>query len=251
VAYYFDLTWHLVRRDFYLRYTGSMLGVLWSMLLPIAQLLVLVFVFQKVVPLEIEAYPAFVFSGLLPWTWFASCLIGAGGLFLTNRDLLRRPNFPWALLIVVNTLSNLLAFVVSLPILFGMLFFYSRPVSSTLLALPLLLLIQSLLTIGLSLIIATLNVFYRDVQHIMGIVVSLLFYLTPVFYRPDAVAEEYQMLLMLNPMAVMVTSYRAVTFYGAAPEWGLLLLTGAVSVALCGLGYLVYRTQQHNVIDAL
>jgi lipopolysaccharide transport system permease protein len=251
-TYYFDLIWHFVRRDFCLRYTGSVLGVLWSVLLPLTQLLVLVFLFQKVVPLGIDAYPAFVFSGLLPWTWFSSCLNGASSLFISNRDLLRRPNFTSALLIVVNTLSNLLTYVVSLPILFGMLLFYGHYVTPRLLlTLPLLLLVQSILLIGLSLIIATLNVFYRDVQHLTSVALSLLFYLTPVFYRSHDVATSYQILLVVNPMAVLVKSYRAVTFYGQAPEWGLLLLTGVISIVVCGLGYVIYRSQQHNIADAL
>jgi homopolymeric O-antigen transport system permease protein len=250
-VYSFDLTWHLVQRDFLLRYTGSTLGVLWSVLLPLAQLLVLVFLFQKVVPLKIEAYPAYVFSGLLPWTWFSSCLNSAGGLFFTNRDLLRRPNFTPALLIVVNTLSNLLSYLASLPVLFGLLFFYGKSVSSVLLILPLLLLIQSLLTIGLGLMIATCNVFYRDVQHIISVVTSLLFYLTPVFYRPDAVATSYRIVLMVNPMAVLVNSYRAVMFDGVAPEWELLFLAGLISAAVCGLGYFVYHSRQHHLLDAL
>src|SRR5262249_32180437 len=155
------------------------------------------------------------------------------------------------LLIVVNTLSNLLSYIASLHVLFGLLFFYGKPVSSVLFILPLLLLIQSLLIIGLGLIIATCNVFYRDVQHIISVVTSLLFYLTPVFYRPDAVATSYRILLIANPMAALVNGYRAVMFYGVAPEWELLGLAGLISAAVCGLGYFVYHSQQHHVIDAL
>ena len=242
---------HLVRRDFHLRYTGSALGVLWSLLLPLTQLLVLVFVFQRVVPLGIEAYPAFVFSAILPWTWFSSCVGGAGGLFIGNRDLMRRPNFVPAILIIVNMFSNLLTYVVSLPILFGLLLWYGRHLTGTLLVLPVLLLVQSTLIVGLSLIIATLNVFYRDIQHSIGVALSLFFYLTPVFYHPGQAGKSYQMLFTVNPMAVLVEGYRAILFYGAVPQWDRLLLAGVISVGTCALGYFIYSRGQHRVMDAI
>src|SRR5689334_23281605 len=88
-----DLLSHLVWREFTLRYKRSALGILWSLVQPLAQLVVLGFLFQRVVPLNIQAYPAFIFSALLPWTWFSSAISGSCGLFIGNRDLVRRPNF--------------------------------------------------------------------------------------------------------------------------------------------------------------
>jgi lipopolysaccharide transport system permease protein len=247
----FDLVCHLVRRDFRLHYTGAALGVLWSVLLPLIQLLVFVFLFGRVIPLEIDDYPAFVFSALLPWTWLSNCLGSAGGLFIGNRDLLRRPNFAPATLIVVNTLSNLLTYLVSLPILLGVLAWHGRTLTTAVLAFPLLLLIQSILLIGLGLIIATLNVFYRDVQYLTTVALSLLFYLIPVFYRPQQVGANYAGLLMLNPIAVLIQSYREIFFYQRVPGWGPLLFAGVVSLVIGGLGYLIYHRQQPHVIDVL
>src|ERR1041384_7192223 len=99
LKYYLDLVWHLIVRDFSLRYKGSILGVMWVMVTPLMQLITLVFVFKKVLPLNIDSYPAFVLTALLPWTWFSSCLSNSGTLFLANRDLVRRPNFPPVILI--------------------------------------------------------------------------------------------------------------------------------------------------------
>ena len=218
LPYYLDLITHLVKRDFILRFKGSSLGFLWSLLLPLAQLLVLVFLFQKVVPLGIDNYPAFVFSALLSWTWFSNCLSADGNLFIGNRDLVRRPNFEPSVLIAVNTLSNLLIYLLALPILFTMLILYGRDITPSLLILPLLVVIQSILTIGLGLIVATLNVFYRDTQQIVSVSIMLLFYLTPVFYRSDMVSPSYSFLYILNPVAVLIQSYRAIFFYGSFPE---------------------------------
>ncbi|GAN33102.1 MAG: ABC transporter permease [Candidatus Brocadia sp. AMX2] len=251
LSYNFDLIRHLVRCDFAVRYKGSVLGVLWSPMLPLAQLLVLVFLFQKVVPLNIDAYPAFVFSALLPWTWFSTCLSSSGSLLINNRGLVRRPNFTPATLIITNTLSNMLNYLVVLPILFVMLAIYDKTMTLALLILPLLILIQGVLIVGLSLIIAMLNVFYRDVQHIMSIVLMLLFYMTPVFYQPQAVSENFRILYMFSPIAVLIQGYRAIFFYGTFPEWRSLLFAGTTSIFVCVSGYLLYRFFLHDIIDTI
>ena len=249
--YHFDLLCHLVRCDFIVRYKGSVLGVLWSLMLPLAQLLVLVFLFQRVVPLDIDAYPAFVFSALVPWTWFSACLGSSGNLLVSNRGLVRRPNFAPATLIIVNTLSNMLNFIVVLPILIIMLILFDRGITLALLSLPLLILIQGILIVGLSLIISTLNVFYRDMQHIISILLMLLFYMTPIFYQPQAVGENFRILYTWNPLTVLIESYRAIFFYGIFPGLNSLLFTGATSVVVCSIGYFIYNRYLHEVIDTI
>ncbi len=246
-----DLLLNLVRRNFVLQYKGSTLGVLWSLLLPLAQTLVMVFLFQRVVPLGIEAYPAFLLTGLLPWNWFSGAISSAGSIFLSNRDLARRPSFSSALLIVVNTITHLLTFLISLPILCGVLALYGLGLHWSWLFLPLLILIQGLLIIGLSMIIAIWNVFFRDVAHLVSVALMLLFYATPVFYRLKAVAERYQFLFSWNPMAVLIQSYRAVLFQGTKPEIGPLLYALAVSAALCGIGFGLYHRQMPTVVDLI
>lgn len=251
LLYQADLIWHLTRRNFLLRYKGSFLGMLWSLFVPLSQLLVLVFVFGRVVPLKIEAYPAFVFTALLPWSWFSNSLSSAGSLFISNRDLVRKPNFEPSTLVIVDVLANLLPYLIFLPVLLAMLLTYSRDMTLSLLALPLLMMIQAILTIGLALIIGTLNVFYRDIQHIVTISLMLLFYLTPVFYGSQSVRESYHVIFVLNPLAILIDNYRAVLFYGQPPQWCSLFSVGVISVVLCWIGYLVYRGRLHDVVDII
>jgi len=250
-TYYPDLIIHLVKRDFSLRYKGSTIGIFWSLLLPLSQLLVLVFLFGKVIPLKIDAYPAFVFSALLPWIWFSTCLNSSASLFLGNRDLLKKPSFPPFILIIVNTLSNLLSYLLFLPILIFILFLYSRHITPNLLFLPFLLLIQCILIVGLSMIIATMNVFYRDIQHIVGLGVVLLFYLTPVFYRAQSISESYKFVYTLNPVAVMIESYREIFFYGSPPMWSSLIIAMINSVVILIIGYFIYRRRLHHIYDLI
>ena len=247
----FDLVCHLAQRDFRLNYTGAALGILWSVILPLMQLLVFVFLFGRIVPLDIADYPAFVFSALLPWTWFSNCVGAAGGLFTSNRDLLRRPNFAPITLVVVNVLTNLISYLVSLPLLFVLLAIYGRPLTTAVVVFPLLLLIQGILLVGTGLIIATMNVFYRDVQYITRVGISLLFYLIPVFYHPQQVGTNVSGWLMANPVAALIQSYREIFFYQRTPTWDLLAFSGLASLIIGGLGYVSYRRQEPEIIDAL
>jgi ABC-type polysaccharide/polyol phosphate export permease len=246
-----DLVAHLARREFSLRYQDSALGVLWSLLLPLAQLLVLVFVFQRVIPLGIEAYPAFVLSALLPWTWFSTSVSAAGNLFTGNRDLVRRPGFAPAILVMVNALSNLLSLLVSLPLLVLLLAWYGRPPGAALLLLPVLLATQVVLTVGIGVAVATLNVFYRDVQHLVSAAVLLLFYVTPVFYRTADLGAEVRWLFAVNPVAVLIAAYRTVFFEQTLPASGPLLLAAASSAGVCVLAAVLYRRRRHDIVDAL
>jgi lipopolysaccharide transport system permease protein len=250
-VYQFNLIAHLTKRNFVLRYKGSILGILWSALLPLSQLLVLVFLFGKVISLKIEAYPAFVFTGLLPWNWFSMCMTSAGGLFIGNRDIMRNQKFTPSILAIVATLTNLLTYLIFLPILLVLLVIYNRDMTWSLLIFPLLLLIQGILTVGLSLLVATANVFYRDVQHIVSMAVMLLFYITPVFYQTRAIGENYRVLYKLNPVAVLIEGYGAIFFHGTAPDWESLLSAGIISIVVCVAGYYVYKRQVHNIFDLI
>lgn len=245
-----NLIRHLVARDFRIRYSGSFLGVVWSLLIPMAQLGVLVFTFGSVVPVNIADYPAFVYSALLPWTWFSSCLGSTGSLFFSHRDLVRRPNFQPIILTVVNTLSNLVIFLLSLPLLFLLLAWYQHSVTMSLVALPALLVLQAVMTVGLSLLVSTWNVFYRDVSQLVSIILSLLFFLTPIFYRP-VVESQYAVIFQVNPLAVLISSYRNILFEGRLPEWDAWAHITAVSVALLVCGYLVYRHDLPEIVDTV
>jgi lipopolysaccharide transport system permease protein len=244
------LIWHLVKRDFYLKHAGSALGILWSLIVPLAQLSVLSFTFTSIIKVDIEHYPAFVFSALLPWTWFTNSLGSSGTLFLSHRDLVRRPAFPPAALVLVNTLSHLITFLISLPLLYGVLRWYGISIAWDPVTFLCLLAIQAVFTVGLSFLIATCNVFYRDIAQLVSICLSLWFFLTPIFYRP-VVGNEYLALLNLNPMVPLINSYRAVLFEGVGPVWSSLMQSAVISTLICGVGYWAYRRLEPDVVDMI
>jgi lipopolysaccharide transport system permease protein len=250
-AYHRDLVSHLVRRDLTLRYHGSAIGILWSLAIPLAQLVVLVFLFQKVIPLGIDFYPGFLFSALLPWVWFTSCLGSAGGLFVNNRALLWQTSFSPFVLVLVNILANLVLFLMLVPLLLILLLAHGTPVTAAWMMVPGLIAIEGLMLFGLSLLVATLNVFYRDVQQVVNLGVFLLFYLTPVFYRVDALPETYRALYALNPLGALIESYRMTIFYGQSPNLWPVMVALTFAILAAGFGVAVYRYRLHDVMDVV
>lgn len=227
-----------------------MLGIGWRVLIPLCQLALLVLIFGSVVPLGIPDYPPYIYSGLLPWLWFNNSIATSGYLFITNRDLLRKPGFSPMVLVVTNTLSNFITFLLSLPILILLLGWYGRPITMTVLYLPLILAVHSMLIFGLSLIIATYNVFYRDVAHLVSVVLPMLFFVTPVFYRP-VVQAELGFWFQLNPMAPLVDSYRSILFLGQAPNFGIIMISAIISGVIATVGYLSYKRRLSDIVDIL
>lgn len=249
--YYYELILHLVKRDFNLQFKRSFLGVLWSLLTPLSQLLVLSLVFGKFIPLNIEAYPAFIFCGLLPWFWFSNCLSMSGDIFLSNRDLVRKSNFHPILLPIINTLSNLILYLVAIPLLLFILLAFDRSLTANILFLPIIIFVQALLIVGVSLIIATLNVTYSDIKQIVIVALMLLFYLSPVFYGTDIVNANYRVFYMFNPIAVLITNYRNILFYGIGIEWGPFLYSTVISFISVYIGVFIYKKRLNRVFDEL
>lgn len=250
-AYLRDLLRELVGRELKLRYKRSALGIAWSLLVPLAQLLVFVFLSRSVLRLDIPHYPLFVFTGLLAWSWFQSSLLLATSAVTDNRTLIRRPGFPAAVLPAVTVLTGLIHYLLALPILLAFVLVTGVPLTPALLALPGLILLQFGLTLGLTYLLASLHVTFRDLQHLLGVVLTLLFYLTPVFYSPDNVPEQYRLLLHLNPLAYLLEAQRTVLIGGQWPSPAPLLVLAAISAGLLALGYAVFTRASDRFVEEL
>jgi lipopolysaccharide transport system permease protein len=251
IIYLRDLLREFVGRDIKLRYRRSVLGIAWSLLNPLAQLLVYSVVFQAFLPLGIPNYPAFLFAGLLAWNWFRTSVHGASGAIVDNRELVLRPGFPVGILPAVVVTSCLVHFVLGLPVLLAVLIASGHWPSTAIFGLPLVLVIQFALSLGLAYLAATCHVFFRDTQHLLDLLLLLGFYLTPVFYHRGSIPPEYQLLYTLNPMAHLVDAYRHVLVLGEMPDPGELLVVGLVSVSLLALGYAVFRNASGRFVDEL
>jgi len=246
-----DLIRELIARDIKLRYRGSLLGIAWTLLNPLAELLVLLFVFGTVLRLDVPNFGAYLFTGLLVYGWFQTSLNFATGAIVGNRELVRRPGVPSVILPIVTVASNLVHFVLSLPILFGLLMVSGIHLTSAVLALPLLIAIQFVLTAGLAYPVAAIHVWFRDTQHVLRVVLQLLFYVTPIFYEASSVPAGLQPIYRLNPMAHLVDAYRAVLLRGELPNPRSLLFLTLVSFAALLVGLMWFRRAADRFADEL
>ncbi len=251
LVYLRDLLRELVARDMKLHYKRSILGVAWSLVNPLAQLLVFVFLFRTVLPLNVPNYPSFVLSGLLAWSWFQSSLILATGAITDSRELIRRPGFPAAILPVVTVTTYLVHFLLALPVLLLFLVFSGGRLTEAVLALPLVIALQFLLTLSLGYLVAAFHVTFRDTQHLLGVLLLLLFYLTPIFYDASVVPTRYQPLYRLNPLVYLIDAYRAILIRGALPDGLSLLGLGALAGVLLWVGYTTFKWMSYRFVEEL
>jgi lipopolysaccharide transport system permease protein len=246
----FDVVTHLVIREVHLRYRRAVLGWLWSVAQPVARFLVLAFLFTRVLPLGMKDYPVFLFSGLIGWSWFSSALSSATSSAVERRDLLLRPGIPRMLVPVVSVLSDGIDYLAALPVLAAILLFTSG-VPVTWLLLPLVLLPMFLLILGLGFAFCAANVYLRDVSLLVGVGTMLGFYVTPVFYAPEQVPEQFRWVVELNPVATMIALQRDVLVEGVVPPAGRLLASCAVGLAALLAGGAVYRRLSPTFVDEL
>jgi lipopolysaccharide transport system permease protein len=251
IAHFFDLLRVLVDRDMKLLYKRSALGIAWTLINPLLQLAVFSFVFRTVIPINIPRYSSFAFSGLLIWTWSQTALFQATGLITSNKALIRQPNFPTAILPVVTTMTGLIHFLLALPVLIIFLAIDGIQPSSVLFVLPLLMVIQFILTVGLAYPLAALNVTFRDTQHTLGVLLQMLFYLTPIFYDLNSVPKEFQPFYQLNPMVPLIEAYRAILLKGTQPDWQVLLIVSLAVAVILPIGLAIFRRQSNTFVEEL
>jgi lipopolysaccharide transport system permease protein len=250
LGYMRELVLHLASREISSKHRLTLLGWTWPLARQLAQLAVLVFIFSAVFDLGINNYPVFVFSGLLAYTWFSAGLIEAASSLLSQRPFVFQPRFPTAVVPVVAVTVPFVDVLLALPVLLVMLV-ATGDLGWPALLLPPLLAIQLLLMCGLAWLCAAGTVYLRDVPNVVLVGLTLLFYVTPVFYSLEDVPEKYRWVLELNPLATLIEGYRAVLIGEAAPGALKLLLVCAASAAIAALGLLVFRRLQPGFVDEL
>jgi lipopolysaccharide transport system permease protein len=251
LIYIRDLLRELVARDMKLRYKRSMLGIAWSLLNPLAQILVFNFIFGLVLSLGIPHYTTYLFIGVIAWSWFSTALLEATGAIIENGDLLKRPGFPAAILPVVMVTTHLIHFLFALPVLGLFLIFGDLRLTGAIAALPFVIGLQFLLTLSLAYLVATIHVTFRDTQYLLGIILMLGFYLTPIFYPPSVIPEPYQILYRLNPMVDILSAYRTILMQGEFPNPVPLLVIGVCAVGILGLGYTYFIRTSYRFVEEL
>ena len=234
---------NMVARDLKVRYSHSVLGVFWGLFSPLLMALVYYVVFNYLVKSGLPAYPVFILAGLLPWQFFSGTVSTSTGAITTNSTLINRVYFPREVLPLANLLSNATNFLITLVMLFLFIAAFRVQVGTSLLWLPLIILVEMVLVFGLALFLSAINVFFRDTQQIVDIVVLAWFFVTPIIYPLEVIKDPTLQLALqlLNPMAGLVVAFRHVLYYGNSPDPVLLAVTALEAVLLLLVGALVFR----------
>ncbi len=252
------LTAALIQREVVGRYRGSVLGIFWSLFNPIFMLLIYTFVFSVVFKARWHAgsdskteFALVLFAGLIVFNLFAECFSRAPGLVLANVNYVKKVVFPLEILpwvslgsALFHTLISVLVWLSAYAILFG----WPHP---TVLLLPLVLLPLMLLVLGVSWILASLGVYLRDVAQFIGLVTTVLMFLSPIFYPVSALPEAYRPLLLLNPLTPVIEQAREVLFWGRVPDLGLLAIYLLAATLVAWLGFAWFQKSRKGFADVL
>ncbi|GGC07106.1 ABC transporter permease [Pseudoduganella buxea] len=246
-----------VRREFQAKYGNAMLGAAWTLLQPLAMIVVYTVIFAQVMHSKLPgnastfAYSIYLCAGILTWGLFAEILARAQTMFLDNASLIKKISFPRICLPIIVVLSALLNFAIifGLFVVFlvlsgtfpGLVFFTILPV----------LLVQVLFAVGLGLLVGLLNVFFRDVGQLFSIVLQFWFWFTPVVYPTSILPEGIRALLVYNPMAAVIGAYQTVLVDARAPDWPSLLPVTVAALLLCVLGLRMFRRRAGEMVDEL
>jgi ABC-type polysaccharide/polyol phosphate export permease len=245
-----ELVLHLVKREIDTNHRMTVLGWAWPLTRQLVQLGVLVFIFGSVLDLGIENFAVFVFSGLLAWNWFSTGVGEATGSLLAHRHLLYQPRLPPAVIPSVSVIVPFVDVLMALPVLV-ILLQLEAGIPATIVFIPVLVVVQLVLMAGIAWLTAAASVFLRDVPNIVGVGLNVLFYLTPVFYGLKVIPDQYAGLLKLNPLATIVSSYRAILLGEQLPGTFAIVYCLAVAAALAVLGYLLFVRLQNRFVDNL
>jgi len=249
---YREMIASLVRKDLRGRYKGSILGFFWTFLNPLMQLLVYSLVFSIIVRVEVEKYYLFLFVALIPWIFFSSALTSGSSVILAQKDMVKKIYFPREVLPIAHALTNFINMLFSFIVVFIVIIFSGVDINFlALMYLPLIMIIEFTLVLGITFLTSSVTVYLRDLEHIMTILNMLWMYLTPILYSITMIPAIYLPYIQLNPMTAVIVAYRDILYYAQVPMIGTLLNAVLMAVTVLIVGYLVFTKIQRYFAEEL
>jgi len=248
---YIDLVLTLTQKEIKVRYKSNLLGYFWSLANPLALATVYYLAVQVFLRVQIDNYIVFLIVGLFSWQWFNNYLVTSCGAFLLNASLIKRTVFPRFVLPIALNLQNAFHFVMSIPVIFGLLIQQNVRLHLATFYGPLVLIpAQFLLLLGLGLVLSTVNLFLRDVERIVVILLNMMLFLSPVIYPIDMVPQAYQKFIWMNPMTPILEAWRGIFLEGTV-RWGLVGLGYLYALVALIFGAWVYRRLSWRFAEVL
>jgi len=245
---YRELIWALAMKELKVRYKRSVLGFLWALLNPMLLMLVLTIVFSTIFGASIPHYAVFILSALLPWTFFSQSLAYGAESVVGNADLIKKVRVPKSIFVLAAVASNMINLLLSLVPLFLIVIAVGHPLHLTWIYLPVPLLALSLFTLGASFFFAAANVFYRDVSHILQVVLQVWFYVTPILYSIQIFPAKYRWMFEFNPVIFVLNGFRLSVYYGLLPTAQSIAASFVCGLLALFIGYSVFRRYQDDFV---
>lgn len=250
---HWSLIKHLAAREIKARYKQSFLGFFWIILNPFFQMVIMSFVFSKIMRFQNLGvpYPIFLYAGLLPWIFFSNGLASSMDILISNSSLIKKIYFPREILVLSTLLAKTFDFFLASLVFFILMIFFKITFTPFMLLFFPIFILQFLFTYSLSLFLAAVNLFYRDVQYLFNLVLTLWFYLTPVLYAVEFFPEKYRWIFKINPMSVFINAYRQVLLGGDFPNLPNLALGLFVSLIIYFLSHRIFKKLEGIFADVI
>jgi len=251
IHHYIDLLIVLTQKEMKVRYKSSFLGYIWSIANPLAFAFVFFIAFKVVMKIKMENYTLFLITGLFPWQWFSNSVSLSPTIFLGNFSIIKKVNFPRNTIPAAIVLQDTIHFILSIPvIILFMLIYHQFPSLSWLYGIPILLFIQFLMIYGISLMISSINLFFRDLERLVIIFMTFIFYFTPIIYPETMIPEKYKHLINFNPLAPLMISWRNLFLKGTLNSESVLISLIYSTIAFI-LGYQIYKKLSWKFAEVL
>jgi lipopolysaccharide transport system permease protein len=247
----------MVAREFRSRYMGSLLGSIWSILNPLALITIYTVIFSRVMRAKLPgiddtmAYGLFVCAGLLPWFFFVELLSRFPNIFIEQATLLKKVSFPRITLPVILLCSATINFLIIFSLFLFFLLVSGRFPGWVVLGYIPLLITQQMFVVGFGILLASINVFFRDIGQFINVVIQFWFWFTPIVYVVTMLPEEAQGLLVFNPMTAFVQAYQAIVLYGRWPDLTQFYLHFIGAVIALVSGFMVFHCLADEMVDEL
>lgn len=244
---YRDLIFALVGRDLKVRYRRSVIGFLWTMLQPLLTMLVLEMVFSAIFRFNVSNYPVYALSGILFWSYFSQTIVASMNSLKGNAALLKKLPVPREVFPLATVISGAINLVLALIPLLGLLVVTGHPLRPSLFFLPVSIFLAVLLTLGAGLLLSPLAVFFHDVVELVGLLLTLLMYLTPVFYPMSIVPDRWRWVVRFNPVRSVLEVFRDPIYLGKVPPLSHLTVAAVVAVGAVVIGAFAFRRSSSRI----
>jgi ABC-type polysaccharide/polyol phosphate export permease len=240
---------NMVVQELRVRYQRSMLGFFWTLLNPMLMMAVMSVVFVKIFP--IERYTVYLFAGMVPWNFLSASLNDCAMCIITNEGLIRKIFLPKLIFPLTRVLINLVTLVLSMGALFLLLGPLGTRFTRPMLLLPVAIVLFAAFVLGLGLIVATTNTFFRDCGHLVSVFLQAWYFATPIFYKTSLFPEELQWRFWLNPAFPFIRLFQAIIFDGEWPASNTLLVAAGIASASLGIGYAAFKCHEDKLVFRL